>query len=67
MKKYHRFIFGEIFEIAVIDQSCKGAKNRSGKKSRSRNVKKSVTDSSQKKILDFYRGLSVKEKDSGDA
>jgi len=39
----------------------------SGKKSRSKNVKKTVTDSSQKKILDFYRGLNAKETDSGDS
>ena len=37
----------------------------SGKKSRRRNVKKSVSDSSQKKILDFYRGLKASREDDG--
>ena len=37
----------------------------SGKKSRRRNVKKSVSDSSQRKILDFYRGLKACREDDG--
>ena len=70
--------FDELVEIETeetigkskrLKQSCLKpiATSGSGKKSYRRNVRKSVSDSGQKKILDFYRGLKAREKDAGAA